>query len=762
MLRNGKKCCFMQLRRFMLIALLLICSALMAFELTPDEISWLEQHPVIRLGIGESWAPFIFPAENGQHKGYDIDLITMINEIAGTKIEIVPGKWNEIVEMAKNHELDGLAESAANDERREFFRFTEPYLIEYYALVTTPDQADKIRSEEDLHGKKIASIKGNAWLDKLLASLENVQIIRTGTEIEAFNLVRGKKADASFLTLGMFSEYRKLFHENITIAHIFNDEQYKMDLLYSIRKDWPELVVILNKALASISEEEKLALYNKWYGFTANDFQSWTRTQLTAEEAAWLAEHKVIRIAPDPQFPPIEWFDEDGQYLGITAEFMELIEKALNVNFEVVQCQNWDEVLKKAENREIDLLPAAAQTPGRAEYMLFSEPHLVFPGVIITTKENHELNNTRKLYGKDVGIVSGYVWYEFFSHDHPQINIVPVKNIVEGLRKVSLREIDAFIVTLPIALYYIEQEGILNLIVAGETEYKTKLSIQTRKDWPLLNSIISKALKAIPSEKKKSIINKWIHLDSVSIFRNRLFWIISLSILGFFSAVIFIIFLWNKTLRKQVKIKTHELQEDLIHRKKLETELAASEAKYKSYIDNAPNGIFITDQKGKYLMVNKAACKITGYSESELLTMHTPDLLPPESQDFGKKHFGTVKKTGNASGETAFLKKSGELRYWQVNAVKISEDRFLSFVNDITDKKTSELELEKYKTQLEDLVKERTRELEDKNKKLEEFNKLFVGREFRIKELKNKVEELEEKLNGQLSLSNCVRLLTDG
>jgi hypothetical protein len=51
----------------------------------------------------------------------------------------------------------------------------------------------------------------------------------------------------------------------------------------------------------------------------------------------------------------------------------------------------------------------------------------------------------------------------------------------------------------------------------------------------------------------------------------------------------------------------------------------------------------------------------------------------------------------------------------------------------------------KHRDHLEELVKKRTAELEEKNKKLEKFNDLFVDREFRIKELKDKVKKLEKK-----------------
>ncbi len=303
--------------------------------------------------------------------------------------------------------------------------------------------------------------------------------------------------------------------------------------------------------------------------------------ELTQEETAWLKEHPVIRIAPDPDTPPIEWFDNNGEYRGITADFMNLISKELDVTFEIVKCKTWDEVLSKARNREVDLIPAAAQTPSRAEYMLFSEPYLTLPGVIITKNENKDLTTTKKLNGKRVGVVSGYIWHEGLVRDYPDIEIVPVDHILHGLRKVSTGEIDAFVGIFPIALYYIEKEGIHNLIVAGETEYETRISIHTRKDWPVLNAIINKSLKSISENKRKEIINKWISLKPMSIFSYKIFWLIVISIIGAGFLIVIVIATWNASLKKQVKRKTKELEDDIVMRMKTEEELKLSRERLK-------------------------------------------------------------------------------------------------------------------------------------------------------------------------------------
>ena len=67
-------------------------------------------------------------------------------------------------------------------------------------------------------------------------------------------------------------------------------------------------------------------------------------------------------------------------------------------------------------------------------------------------------------------------------------------------------------------------------------------------------------------------------------------------------------------------------------------------------------------------------------------------------------------------------------------------------MHDITRQWNAEKKLQGYQENLEKVVAERTHELEEKNEELLNYNKLFNGREFRIKELRDRVEKLEKLL----------------
>jgi len=132
---------------------------------------------------------------------------------------------------------------------------------------------------------------------------------------------------------------------------------------------------------------------------------------------------------------------------------------------------------------------------------------------------------------------------------------------------------------------------------------------------------------------------------------------------------------------------------DITERKNAETLLKESEQELRSYIDNAPDGVFVADESGHYIDVNKAAEMITGYSRNELLSMSIPDLYPQETVEEEMKSFSVIKKAGKVRVEKRFLHKNGSIRWWLIEGVKLSETRYLGFTKDITERKEAEYDL---------------------------------------------------------------------
>ncbi len=132
------------------------------------------------------------------------------------------------------------------------------------------------------------------------------------------------------------------------------------------------------------------------------------------------------------------------------------------------------------------------------------------------------------------------------------------------------------------------------------------------------------------------------------------------------------------------------LAQSLVEREHFLEDYKASEQKFKSYIENAPYGVFVADQAGRYVEVNEAACTMTGYNRDELLSMRIIDLIPSGQQDVAEKHFQTVVEEAVSKGMIPFVRKNGVQRWWTVSAVKLSETRFLGYTEDVTARKQVE------------------------------------------------------------------------
>ncbi|MDY0020839.1 MAG: GAF domain-containing protein, partial [Anaerolineae bacterium] len=139
---------------------------------------------------------------------------------------------------------------------------------------------------------------------------------------------------------------------------------------------------------------------------------------------------------------------------------------------------------------------------------------------------------------------------------------------------------------------------------------------------------------------------------------------------------------------------------DINERREIELALQESERKYRSYIDDAPDGIFVVDAAGHYLEVNPKACAMAGYTEAELLTMSLTDLFWPDMLEAGRQHFARANETGKVGGEFPIKTKDGKKLYILVEIVALSKDRYLGFSKDITERREADTRLHQQAMQL--------------------------------------------------------------
>ena len=167
------------------------------------------------------------------------------------------------------------------------------------------------------------------------------------------------------------------------------------------------------------------------------------------------------------------------------------------------------------------------------------------------------------------------------------------------------------------------------------------------------------------------------------------------------------------------------------------------------FVEHSPASIAMFDKEMKYIIASNRYKIDYDLGEQNLIGHSHYEIFPEMPQHWKEIHQRCLAGETIKADEDQFLRVSGkldwvkwEIRPWYENNNIIGG--IILFSEVITERKKTELELQNYREHLEELVKERTHELEEKNAKLDRINQLFVGRELRMKELKEEIENLKK------------------
>ena len=165
--------------------------------------------------------------------------------------------------------------------------------------------------------------------------------------------------------------------------------------------------------------------------------------------------------------------------------------------------------------------------------------------------------------------------------------------------------------------------------------------------------------------------------------------------------------------RKQAEEKIRQYSENLEEMVEQRTsELKKSEEKYRTILENIEDGYYEVDFAGNLTFFNDAACRITGYSEDELMGMNHREYTDEENASKLYREYNKVYETGiptkrldwevtKENGTTGFLEGS-------ISVMTDSEDQpvgFRGIIRDVTERKELDREIMEKKRQAEEATK---------------------------------------------------------
>ena len=234
-------------------------------KLTEEELTWLSQHREIRLGVDPDYPPFEFMSEDGGYSGIASDYIRIISERLGIEMTAMPElSWSQVLEGAKNRTLDVLPAVAQSAERDPYLSFTRVHL-DHQTVIVTREDFPFITGLGDLDGQTVAMVRGYVVTATLKSDYPSLTPREYDKPLDALEAVAVGEATATVMNLPVATYLiRQNALNNLKLAS--KAEIDLPGLSIGVRKDWPELVSILDKVLASITPEERKALQDRWVG----------------------------------------------------------------------------------------------------------------------------------------------------------------------------------------------------------------------------------------------------------------------------------------------------------------------------------------------------------------------------------------------------------------------------------------------------------------------------------------------------------------
>jgi polar amino acid transport system substrate-binding protein len=301
------------------------------------------------------------------------------------------------------------------------------------------------------------------------------------------------------------------------------------------------------------------------------DFEDETKPQFNQEELAWIEEHPLIKVAAHEDYQPFEYVDA-MEHRGMVPAYLDILEKKIGVRFQVEKSYSCLQIKKKIRSKELDMLGLSISRADQTQYVNYTKPYLSFPVSIITRNNVSYLHDPRQLKGKKVVVTDGSITQELLSGKYPQIDLVGVPTIDEGLKMVSYGDAFAFLENIATSSHYIKENGLSNLKVSGDMGYHLELAMAVRKDWPEFTSILQKAMDSITEKEKDQIYSQWLFFNP----EQEIDYYLVIKIIGGSIVLLLIPIVWVILLRNQI-IKRKKVEKELKEAVKKTTKLSLTD-----------------------------------------------------------------------------------------------------------------------------------------------------------------------------------------
>lgn len=244
-------------------------------ELSAEEQAWILQHPHVMVA-SQQYPPHVFKDKEGRWAGLNIDLLNRISRMTGLHfVHKESLSTAQTLEWLESGQAQMTSTLTASEDRRLFLNFSHAFGGAAWVFVVRPEDR-RLSSLEQMAGEVLALPARHTLESYIRRYYPDIRLRSVASYEEARALVSNGEAMATIqnevqvqaLGLGPADDGLRVGR---SVEGTWSADEF------SVRKDQPELLSILNKSLEALPVAELSAIRLKWLGATPVPMPVWQR-----------------------------------------------------------------------------------------------------------------------------------------------------------------------------------------------------------------------------------------------------------------------------------------------------------------------------------------------------------------------------------------------------------------------------------------------------------------------------------------------------
>lgn len=471
--------------------------------------------------------------------GYGVDYLDVVSEYTGWTYEYYGGSVEECEQWLEDGKIDLICGIIKQEEKKDSFLYGKIHMGIQYSFIYTKKENNNIFYEdyEAFDGMRVGILK-DSMQESLFEDFVKKHNIKD-VNMYYYNAIEELMAalennEVSVITYGglpYFESFKVVEKYAITPCYMMTSKKNK-DIIEKL--DFSTGKLYIDKP--NFNTEN----YSNNYGVSAENLTSFTR-----EEYEYIEKHKNIKVAVDSSSYPVEYINEQGEYGGIYADALKLIEEETGFIFEYVTAKNYKSCWDMLKKGKVDLISSVYgnEKNGEDYNASFSQPFLDMRNIIVG-RRGSDVEEGKTL---TLAMPKGYIGLQYYMREkYPNWNISLYDSIEDCVNAVENGDKDITLLNSVFLQSIIDLSDYDNINIISTINVSVPMSIGISKNEPVVvKQILDKVILSIPKKDfseciVKNTINIPFAISFHKVIKNILPWILGI-VLCFSLALIFYI-----------------------------------------------------------------------------------------------------------------------------------------------------------------------------------------------------------------------------